>query len=142
MGEIDDELSNSGNLTGADRLSGAPIHLSLFFSLPRGMTEVTGGVGRSEGDDCLGWLVSFFGFLLIFSLRCSLPMVNSSRVGLCDAGWGRKAAAQPDLTMVAGRVAKLLAAKDKVRNNGKPLVQAFLDLQNLQRNVEGAVSAV
>jgi hypothetical protein len=25
----------------------------------------------------LGGLVSFFGFLLIFSLRCSLPMVNS-----------------------------------------------------------------
>jgi hypothetical protein len=27
----------------------------------------------------LGGLVSFFGFLLIFSLRCSLPMVNFSR---------------------------------------------------------------
>lgn len=60
----------------------APIHLSLFFSLPRGMTEVTGGVGRSEGEDCLGWLVSFFGFLLIFSLRCSLPMMNYFHVGL------------------------------------------------------------
>ena len=59
----------------------ARAHLSLFFSLPRGMTEVTGGVGRSEGEDCLGWLVSFFGFLLIFSLRCYFPMVNSSCAG-------------------------------------------------------------
>lgn len=68
---------------------GAPTHLSLFLSLPRGMTEVTGGVGRSEGDEGLGGLVSFFGFLLIFSLRCSLPMMNSFHVGLCGAGLGR-----------------------------------------------------
>ena len=65
------------------------------------MTEVTGGVGRSEGDDGLGGLVSFFGFLLIFSLRCSLPMMNSFHVGLCGAGRDRRAAAWPDLTMVA-----------------------------------------
>jgi hypothetical protein len=52
-------------------------YLNLSLSLPRGITEVTGGVGRSEGDEPLGKLVSFFGFLLIFSLRCSLPMVSS-----------------------------------------------------------------
>ena len=54
------------------------------------MTEVTGGVGRSEGDEGLGGLVSFFGFLLIFSLRCSLPMMNSSDTGLYGAVWGRE----------------------------------------------------
>jgi hypothetical protein len=83
------------------RPSGASIHLSLFFSFPRGMTKVTGGVGRSEGDDGLGALVSFFGFLLIFSLRCSLPMVDSSHADLYGGGRGRRAAAWPDLTMVA-----------------------------------------
>ncbi len=74
----------------------AKAHLSLFFSLPRGMTEVTGGVGRSEGDDGLGGLVSFFGFLLIFSLRCSLPMMNS----LCWAP-GALLATGRDLTLAA-----------------------------------------
>lgn len=49
----------------------------LFFSLPRGATVVTGGMGRSEGMPPLfGAEVSFFGFLDIFSLRCSLP-INS-----------------------------------------------------------------
>ena len=55
-----------------------PNYLNLSLSLPRGMTEVTGGDGRSEGTEPLGKLVSFFGFLLIFSLRCSLPMMRWS----------------------------------------------------------------
>lgn len=46
----------------------------LFFSLPRGITEVTGGIGRSEGLPVLGAEVSFLGFLDIFSLRCSLDI--------------------------------------------------------------------
>jgi hypothetical protein len=49
----------------------------LFLSLPRGSTEVIGGVGRSEVAGPLGAEVSFFGFFAIFSLRCSLPMMNS-----------------------------------------------------------------
>lgn len=49
--------------------------LYLFFSLPRGITEVTGGMGRSEGLPLfLGAEVSFLGFLDIFSLRCSLAI--------------------------------------------------------------------
>ena len=40
----------------------------LFFSLPRGITEVTGGLGRSD-DEFLGSDVSFLGFFAIFSLR-------------------------------------------------------------------------
>jgi len=116
-------------LTGADRRSGAPIHLSLFFSLPRGMTEVTGGVGRSEGDEGLGGLVSFFGFLLIFSLRCSLPMMDSSWVVVCGAGRSRKAAAWSDLTMAAGRVATLTAATGVVCNDAMGLAQIFLDFR-------------
>lgn len=46
----------------------------LFFSLPRGITVVTGAMGRSEGLPPLGGEVSFFGLRDIFSLRCSLPM--------------------------------------------------------------------
>ena len=44
--------------------------------------------------------------------------------------------------MVAARVALRLAATYELRHKGKPLVQAFLASQNLQRNVKGAVSAV
>jgi hypothetical protein len=44
----------------------------------------------------LGGLVSFFGFLLIFSLRCSLPMMNS----LCWAP-GALLATGRDLTLAA-----------------------------------------
>lgn len=76
------------------------------------MTEVTGGVGRSEGDDGLGGLVSFFGFLLIFSLRCSLPMMDSSHVGVCDAGRGRGAAVCLDLTMVAAYLKLVIGITD------------------------------
>lgn len=44
-----------------------------FFVLPFGSTVVVGGSGRSEGAPVLGGDVSFFGFLTIFSRRCS-PM--------------------------------------------------------------------
>lgn len=76
------------------------------------MTEVTGGVGRSEGDDGLGGLVSFFGFLLIFSLRCSFPMMDSSHVGVCDAVRGGRAAAWPDLTMAAAYLKLVMGITD------------------------------
>ena len=48
----------------------------LSFSLPRGITEVTPGVGRvfSLVDGAFGGLVSFLGFLTIFSRRCSWAM--------------------------------------------------------------------
>ena len=53
----------------------------LFLSLPRGITEVTGAMGRSEGLPVLGAEVSFLGFLDIFSLRCSLD-INSPDIVL------------------------------------------------------------
>lgn len=44
----------------------------LFFSLPLGMTEVVGAMGRVEADPgSLGALASFFGFFVILLLRCS-----------------------------------------------------------------------
>ena len=42
----------------------------LFFSLPRGMTAVIGGMGRSD-PVVFGSDVSFLGFFAIFSLRWS-----------------------------------------------------------------------
>src|SRR5690606_37005041 len=63
----------------------------LFFSLPRGMTDVTGATGRSDVAGPLGALVSFLGFLLIFSLRCSLPMGCSCCAGTAS-GWRRMVA--------------------------------------------------
>ena len=42
----------------------------LFFSLPLGMTAVMGAMGRSDVE-FLGSEVSFLGFFVIFSLRCS-----------------------------------------------------------------------
>lgn len=53
----------------------------LFLSLPRGITEVTGAMGRSEGLPVLGAEVSFLGFLDNFSLRCSLA-INSPDIVL------------------------------------------------------------
>jgi len=44
----------------------------LFFSLPLGMTVVTGGVGRLETIDAsFSGALSFFGFFVILLLRCS-----------------------------------------------------------------------
>ena len=43
----------------------------LFFSLPLGMTVVTGGMGRSDALCSLGGEVSFLGFFAILLLRCS-----------------------------------------------------------------------
>ena len=40
------------------------------LTLPRGATNVDGGMGRSEVN-VLGGDVSFFGFLAILLLRCS-----------------------------------------------------------------------
>lgn len=51
-----------------------------FFSLPRGITVVTGGVGRSDAP-VLGGEVSFFGFFAILLLRCS-PFAMFSSVSL------------------------------------------------------------
>src|SRR3990167_10046786 len=60
----------------------------LFFSLPRGMTAVTGGMGRSEPPLSLGSEVSFLGFFAILLLRCSpLAIVPPVKV----SGWDRSA---------------------------------------------------
>src|SRR3989338_1979777 len=57
----------------------------LFFSLPRGMTAVTGGMGRSEPPLSLGSEVSFLGFFAILLLRCSpLAMVPPVKVSEWD----------------------------------------------------------
>lgn len=49
----------------------------LFFSLPLGMTEVVGAMGRVEADPgSLGALASFFGFFVILLLLCS-PLAMS-----------------------------------------------------------------
>jgi len=104
----------------------ARAHLSLFFSLPRGMTEVTGGVGRSDGTDCLGALVSFFGFLLIFSLRCSLPMVNSSFAGPLGVRhiqillWWRRVMDRPVSRSPSGHGYALLAQASVQRSESMP----------------------
>ncbi|KAI1695017.1 hypothetical protein Ddc_21576 [Ditylenchus destructor] len=52
----------------------------LFFSLPLGMTAVIGATGRSETeDDSLELPLSFLGFILALSLRCSpFGILNSS----------------------------------------------------------------
>ncbi len=46
----------------------ADVGVYLVLILPRGMTAVTGGMGRSE-PLFLGSELSFLGFLAIFSLR-------------------------------------------------------------------------
>ena len=46
----------------------ADVGFYLVLILPRGMTAVTGGMGRSE-PLFLGSELSFLGFLAIFSLR-------------------------------------------------------------------------
>ncbi len=51
----------------------------LSFILPLGSTDVTGAIGREDVPEvsCAGALL-FLGFFVIFSLRCSLAMVDSS----------------------------------------------------------------
>ena len=53
----------------ADEKAASEPLLHLFFNLPRGITAVTGGVGRSDVDS-FGGEVSFFGFFAILLLRC------------------------------------------------------------------------
>jgi hypothetical protein len=60
----------------------------LFLSLPRGMTVVVGGMGRSEPLLSFGSEVSFLGFFAILLLCiCPLAMVPPVRV----SGWDRSA---------------------------------------------------